>query len=348
MSKKKIVILIISIIVITSITLIAYKFMYLNKPTNNNTVENENIQENNFIYTTPAKRELSIFNGTNRIIAVMIDNEQPAWPQAGLQEAYVIYECLVEGGQTRMMALFKNNFNGNKKVGPVRSSRHYFAQYAMEHNSIYTHYGWSPLAQQYITTNKVNNINGITSDGKIFWREGKSYHSAFTKLSNIYELASKKGYALTDLSKPIFNFSVDKYDLINGIDVNNIKIQYSQSHYTSYVYNAEEQVYYRSMRGIKHTDRETKKQYFAKNIIIQKVKNYLLNDGEEKGRQDLEIVGTGQGTYITNGKYISITWKKASLKDKTYYYDSEGKEIILNDGLTFIQVVPLEGTVTLN
>ncbi|GAE88175.1 hypothetical protein JCM21531_1600 [Acetivibrio straminisolvens JCM 21531] len=28
-------------------------------------------------------------------------------------------------------------------IGPVRSARHYFLDYAMEHDAIYVHIGWS-------------------------------------------------------------------------------------------------------------------------------------------------------------------------------------------------------------
>ena len=36
------------------------------------------------------------------------------------------------------------------------------------------------------------------------------------------------------------------------------------------------------------------------------VKNTTLNDGENKGRQDIENIGSGEGYYITNGKAIEI------------------------------------------
>lgn len=37
----------------------------------------------------------------------MIDNHKGAWPQVGLNSAYSVYEIIVEGGETRLMALFK-------------------------------------------------------------------------------------------------------------------------------------------------------------------------------------------------------------------------------------------------
>ena len=76
----------------------------------------------------------------------MINNLNEARPyQSGLQDAYIVYEMIVEGGITRMMALFKDQ--NTSRIGPVRSSRHYYLDYALENDAIYVHFGWSPQAQ---------------------------------------------------------------------------------------------------------------------------------------------------------------------------------------------------------
>ena len=51
-------------------------------------------------------KEIKIFNGNDRPYAVMIDNHLDALPQAGINKAYIVYEMIVEGGETRLMALF--------------------------------------------------------------------------------------------------------------------------------------------------------------------------------------------------------------------------------------------------
>ena len=58
-----------------------------------------------------------------RPIAVMIDNNIGNGRHAGLQESYLNYEIIVEGGLTRIMAVFKDK--DVSLIGPVRSSRHY-------------------------------------------------------------------------------------------------------------------------------------------------------------------------------------------------------------------------------
>ena len=137
---------------------------------------------------------VQIFKGSDRPIAVMIDNNIDAQPQAGLNDAYMVYEIIVEGGESRLMALFKGV--SLDKIGPVRSSRHYFLDYALENDAIYVHYGWSPQAQADIKTLGVNNINGISETTKEFWRvkDKKSPHNVATSTEKILEIANKKGY----------------------------------------------------------------------------------------------------------------------------------------------------------
>lgn len=288
---------------------------------------------------------LQIFKGENRPIAVMIDNETGAWPQAGLQDAYMIYEIIIEGGQTRMMAIFKDK--EPTKVGPIRSSRHYFVEYAMEQGAIYAHFGWSPKAEATIKTNNVNNINGMFYDGGKFWREGSGYHTSFTNVKNLREIATDSKYLTISKSEPEYKYSVKEYNLETGKEVESLILTYSPSRNTSYVYDSDKKVFMRSMNGEKHTDRVTKDQYFAKNIIVIKVNNYTMNSSGDKGRQEIENKGTGTGYYLTNGKVIDITWSKKDINSKTYLYDLEGKEIILNDGLTFMQVVPTGNSVNI-
>ena len=57
-----------------------------------------------------------------RPVAVMINNIGEAMPQSGIGQADVIYEMIVEGGITRLMAVF-SDYSGLEKIGPVRSAR---------------------------------------------------------------------------------------------------------------------------------------------------------------------------------------------------------------------------------
>lgn len=286
-----------------------------------------------------------IFSGDARPIAIMIDNEKGAWPQAGLNDAYMIYEITVEGGETRFIAFFKGK--DTSKVGPVRSSRHYFLDYALEHDAIYVHFGWSPLAQSNIKTLGINNINGIYDN--FYWREApkSSYHNAFTSMSNIMQYATRKKYRTTSDKECIIAYNQKDTNIESEMTANTVKIKYSNLQNSSYIYDKETKTYLRSMRGIEHRDRWTNEQFYAKNIVILKVRNELLDDPENKGRQELYNTGTGEGYYITNGEYIPITWNKKDRNSRTIYYNDKGEEIKFNDGITWVQIVPVTGTITI-
>lgn len=276
-----------------------------------------------------------------RPIAVMINNHPKAVPNhAGLQDAYLLYEVIVEGGYTRIMALYKDKTT--ERIGSVRSSRHYFLDYAMENDAIYVHFGWSPKAQTDISSYAINNINGLYDNA--FWRDTSlnvAYeHTAFTSMEKINQIINKRGYRNTTNEKTLLNYDVYNIDISNlegATSANNVVIPYSYIHTTKYEYDANNKVYKRYMNDKAHTDAVTKEQYNVKNIIIQKVYNFSM---DSYGRQDMNNVGTGEGYFITNGYAVPITWSKNSRKEKTIYKYLDGTELKVNDGNTYIQIQP--------
>ena len=295
----------------------------------------------------PEEEKVKIFSGNDRAIAVMIDNHKGAWPQANLNKAYMVYEIIVEGGETRLMAVFK----GQKvdKIGPVRSSRHYFIDYAMENDAIYAHFGWSPKAKADIKTYSINNINGITESSSIFWRVSDKYapHNAVTSTEKLLKSAKSKNYRTTSTKESILNYTTKEVDLEDGETAQTITIPHSTLQKVTYKYDEKNQVYKRFARGVAQKDWTTGKAVTTKNIIITFCNNSTLNDSSGKGRQDLDNIGTFNGYYITNGKAIKIKCTKESRKSQTVYKDLEGNEIEVNDGNTFVNICPKSAKVTI-
>lgn len=342
--KVKIFIIVTLLVIIIAAGILGYMVVFKNKDNNEVAINNEN--EDETVTEVVEDKGIKIFSGNQRPIAVMIDNHKGAWPQAGLKKAYAIYEIIVEGGETRLMAVFKGQ--DVEKIGPVRSSRHYFLDYALENDAIYAHYGWSPKAESDIKTLGVNNINGITESDKDFWRikQKSSPHNVLTSTAKLKEIAKNKNYKLTSSKESVLNYVTNEVDLVEGKSANKVTIPYSQLHTTSYVYDEASKTYTRYARGVKQTDFETNESITTKNIIITFVKNTVLNDGENKDRQNLSNIGTFKGYYITNGKAIEITCEKKDRKSQTIYKDSNGKEIEVNDGNTFFNICPIDANVT--
>ena len=95
-----------------------------------------------------------------------------------------------------------------------------------------------------------------------------------------------------------------------------------------------------------HVDFPTKEQYHFKNIITYKVGNSTIA-GDEKGRQTLNNVGSGTGYYISNGYAVPIKWSKASRDAQTLYTYLSGEKIDVNDGNTFINIIPNSGSINI-
>ena len=309
-------------------------------------------KKNNTEVKEPDNKQLKIVdtNSKSRPYAVMINNINVARPlQSGLQDAYLMYEIIVEGGITRYMALFMDQ--NTTRIGSIRSARHYFLDYALENDAIYVHHGQSPQAQNDFSALGVDRI--VVDNSKTGWRDKSlnvsSEHTLFTSIEKLNNgLGNKRTTRNNGL---LLNYSVDEVDLSKKKDAkvaNDITIQYSSSYITSYKYDENNKYYLRSVNGKAHTDYVTKKQYHFKNIITYQVKNTTLNDGENKGRQNIENIGSGVGYYITDGYSIPIKWVKESRKSQTKYYYEDGKEIDVNDGNTFIQIQPVGQKLTIN
>lgn len=348
MKKNGIVFLLIilSILVVIAGVLLAMKI--INDRADGETISNGIISLGTDVGTTKKEEpKINIYSGTDRPIAVMIDNHKAAWPQANLNEAYIVYEIIVEGGETRLMPVFKGK--DLKKIGPIRSSRHYFLDYAMENDAIYVHFGWSPQAESDIATYKVNNINGLVESSNDFWRvkDKKAPHNAVTATENILSMANTKKYRTTSTEKSVLNYVSKEVMLEEGEVANEVIIPYSKQHTVTYKYNEETKKYERYARGVLQTDWDTKKAIETKNIIITFAENYTLQDKENKGRQGLKNTGDKKGYYITNGKAIEIVCSKPSRTEKTVYKDLLGNEIKVNDGNTFIQICPADAEVVI-
>ena len=336
----KALIILLVILVIIAGGVLAYKIIK-DKDTNTEQVANEN----DVLVANVDKKQVQIFKGNDRPVAVMIDNHSGAWPQAGLQDAYMVYEIVVEGGETRLMALFKGT--NPEKIGPVRSARHYFIDYAMENDAIYTHFGQSPQAASDIKKYNINDINGISEDGTTFWRvkDKSAPHNAVTSMKKLLESAKNKKYKTTSKETSVLNYVTDEVNLEDGQGAVSVTIPHSDLQTVKYVYDEEKQVYERYARNKEQTDWTSGNTITTKNIIIMFCENYTLSDSENKGRQGIKNIGTFDGYYITNGKAIKIKCIKEDRNIQTKYQDLEGNEIKVNDGNTWVQICPKNANV---
>ena len=348
-AKKIIISIIIIILIILGLYFINSKFKILDSIFGLGTTEYKEKEE--------PKLQIVDEESNSRIIAVMINNNHAAWPHAGLQDAFLNYEIIVEGGITRILSLFKDA--DTEKIGSVRSARHYFLDYAMENDAIYAHLGMSPQAESDMKKFDIDSINGqIYDTGKsrtnssLYWRvkHKNAPHNAYTNTSSILKISQDKGYRTTSDKESVLKYVTEEVNLesTDSQIANIVTIPYATNHKVQYKYNSETKRYTRYSKNRKMVDETTNEDITTKNIIITFARNYTLNDGENKGRQDVVTVGELDGYYITNGKAIKIKCIKTDRTEQTTYVDLNGNEISVNDGNTWVNICPLDASVTIS
>lgn len=274
----------------------------------------------------------SILN--QRVVGVMFDNHPGARWQSGLKDAEIVYEFPVEAPYTRYLGLYL--INSPDSIGPIRSSRPYFVTKVLEFDAVYVRVGGSNQAMADIKNLKIADIDGLSSSNKVFWRSKnkKIPHNLYSSMEVIRETQKERGFKLTGDYEG-FKFYEDDNDII-GYSGKSILLNYMSNNTTKYTYDEKDKVYTRQKDGKDHIDESDSSNIIAKNIIIQEA-NVKVIDNE--GRLQIDLIGEGKGKFFTNGVGMDITWEKKDRGSKTFYYDSNGNEIILNPGITWIQII---------
>lgn len=279
-----------------------------------------------------------------RPIGVMINNHRKAQPQSGIEQADVVYEALVEGGIARLFAVFQD-FDA-PKIGPVRSARHYYLDFAFDFDAIYVHYGLSPQAGADIRDLNAPALNGLSGlDAIMCFQDPERVrpHATYTSYEGLMAGWDVKGYRMerdTDLTNK-FNFTDDTSYMSVGMDATLITQDFSNYQDSWFEYDETTQKYNRFQFDGPQIDVETGNQLTYENIIVQFVKKWVI-PGDTEGRLDMDLSTTGEGYYIREGKAIPITWDKKDHYSPTQYYDSEGNLLMMGTGKTWITIFPLD------
>ena len=280
----------------------------------------------------------------NRPIAVMIENTVDAMPQYGLNSAGVVYECPVEGGLTRLMAIFDNYYD-LEQIGNVRSCRPYYVYFAKEFDAIYVHVGQSIHGQVLLETGIVDDLNALKGAAAniTFYRtsEKKAPHNCYVSAESVQKGIEAEEYRTTyeDGYEGHYQFaSVDEPETLENGEDCAVVAPYFFNNEPYFIYNEETKTYDRYQFNKAQTDAVDGEQISVKNILFQKSASET-SIFENTQYPNIPLVGSGAAKYFTNGKRIDVTWEKASDTDITHYYDSEGNEINLNVGNTWVCLI---------
>ncbi len=318
------------------------------------------------VFTDPltgleADQDLSSF----RPVAIMINNIEQAMPQVGISNGDIVYECLAEGGITRLLMVTRN-YENLGTVGSIRSSREYYIDFAKNHDAIYVHAGGSEEAYAQMKSRQIEHLDGVNADpisGKnisdiVFYRDPERLktmskeHTMVTTGARMADGILEMGYSTVlreDFTEPVVPVDWGWSVSLNGEDATHVKIPYNSKRISEYEYDEMRGSYLRYQYDHqRHIDGTTNAQLSFENIVILEMSH--RDTGDDKGHLVIETVGEGDGWFITGGKRIPIRWAKPSQDLEMTLSDMEGNPIIVNQGKTVINIVSstVNSSVTFN
>lgn len=290
----------------------------------------------------PAPKYYSLLDGTQipdpaaaaaPVTAIMIENSPSARPQSGLKQAQVVYEAIAEGGITRFLAVYQQNKPG--LIGPVRSLRMYYLDWAAPYQPSIVHVGGSLYALQQVRSGDYRNVD-IEYHAGASWRatDRAAPHNVYTNFQNLEALNNKLGYT----SSTFTSFARADGKPAATQDAKSIDVAISGALYNShYDYNPATNTYARSQAGAPHLDREDG-QITPSVIVTLKVNmTTIMEDG---WRENITTTGSGEAQIFQNGTVQTATWSKADRTSPLQLTGADGKEVALNRGQTWVAAVP--------
>ena len=274
---------------------------------------------------------------TKPVTAVMIENSPDARPQSGLKEAGIVFEANAEGGITRFVALYQEA--EPELIGPVRSLRPYYLDWAAPFQASIAHVGGSAEALRDVGSGKYRDIDQFFNPNT-YWRASDRYapHNVYTNANRLAALNKDKGYTSSEFT----GFSRQDGKAVKEPDATSITINLSSDLFnTSYTYDNASNSYLRSLAGQPHNDRE--KGQINPSVVIA-----LRVDQGGSYYQEIGTHGNGEAIVFQNGTATKVTWKKADRDSQLQFIDANDKPFALNRGQTWITATPTssKGSVT--
>lgn len=269
-------------------------------------------------------------------LTVKIENTPDALPQWGIDQADVVYEEIVNGGITRLAAIF--NSQAPAKIGPVRSVRPTDTQVVYPLGGIFAFSGGAPYAIRSIETAPVKLIDE-SSAGSAMFRDPNLYapHNLFAVGSKLFAFGGSP-------TPPPALFQYATATSAPGT-VRSFVVPFPSIYPVTWTWNAQTNSWDRTLFG-KPDITGTGVRESPKNVVVMYV-NYVNGIGTMNSYANLQ--GSGQVSIFTNGHRINGTWSRgSSASDVIQYADAQGHVITLTPGQTWVELLNAGANVTVH
>ncbi len=296
-------------------------------------IENESLSVN----PLTGEANISAEVATRRPVAIMIENSSVSMPvQTGVSKADVVYETEVEGGITRLMAVYQD-ITDMEKIGNVRSARYPYVDLALGHNAIYIHCGQDPT----YCAPHLEDIDDISVDGKFDKKSEdgaqrfengtkNTEHKLYVWANDLWSSINKK-FNTEQKNAALWQDFTDEKLSLDGGSATSVSIPFPAST-TRFTYDEASGLYTRLIQSTVQTDYFTKETTQVKNVfvLLTSISNY------PDGKHRKVALESGDGYYITNGTVQFIKWSKGNSTNGFKFTDTEGNEIKVSVGNSWV------------
>ncbi len=265
-------------------------------------------------------------------VAVKVDNHPGARPQAGLNQADIVFEENVEAW-TRFALVFHSQ--GSDPVGPIRSARTQDIDLLSSLNGVL--FVWS--GGNAGVTEAVNKANFVSmspraaGEGSGFFRsdDKKAPHNLYTNTSDIWTVAAGRG----GTPPPQFSYSTDPSSN-SGVDVVGVKLRMDGSMKASWEWDVDKRAFARRHDDKAHVD-SNGEQVTTENLVVLTVE-YKISSANKKS-PEAQTTGSGVAWVLQQGKIAQGTWTRADKMAPWTLTDEMGEPILLTPGRTFVELI---------
>ncbi len=267
-------------------------------------------------------------------VALKIDNVDQARPQTGIGRADVVYEEMVEGSLTRLIAIFHSQLPPT--AGPVRSVRvSDFDVLAAYNRPLLGASGANPGVLSALKDAPVVNVNALVSPH--YWRDTsrRAPHNLYTSPSKLLS------HAPSGAAAPPAMFLTGHRDA--GASVKGVTVAFGRAT-ANWTWDATQAQWRRKQNGTDHVDK-TGGPIGAENVVVM-VTSYTPN-AIDANSPEAHTVGTGRAMMFLNGTVVDGTWKRTEATAPIKFYDKSGRQVVFRPGQTWVELAP-PGTITIH
>lgn len=273
-------------------------------------------------------------------LAAKIDNHPDARPQVGLERTDIVFEELVEGGLTRYVAVWHSDVPD--VIGPVRSIRPMDPDIISPLGGIVAYSGGQSRFVDMMRAAPVYNaIHGQRDTESTFFR-GDNAAAPHNVLVKAPEVIAQH----LDLSAPAQQFPFAESVAAatatkEGSPTAGIAMRFGGASAPSWSWDAASERWLRFQTGGAPDTDPSGAQLGATNVVVLRVPVDVI-----QSIPTTQLIGSGEAWVSTGGATVSATWSKSSMTAPIRILDAHGVAVRLAPGNTWVELVPLAGSLS--